>query len=480
MALGRRQLVSMLTILLCLGFMVTAVANYMAARNLIRQSIVDSELPLTSDNIYSEIQKDLVRPIFISSMMAGDTFLRDWMLNGEKDVSKISRYLGEVKQRYGAHTSFLVSDQSRNYYQADGLLKQVSPESDRDVWYYRVRDMKTPYEINVDPDMANMDALTIFVNYRVLDYKERFLGATGVGLAVDSVRRLINDYQQRYRRMIYFVDQKGQLILFAGPHPAGSNIRQIEGLDKLADTILAGKEGAYEYHAKGNTTQLLNVRYIPELHWYLFVEKQEDEALGGIRRTLYLNLLISVAVTGLVLLLVSIAIKRYQERIEAMALTDKLTGLANRQALDMMVLRDMAEHRRTDMGLAILLLDLDSFKNINDKYGHLAGDAVLRQVGSVIRSQLRDSDLLGRWGGEEFLLTLKRTDLQAATTVAEKIREAIEQTRVPYGSETLSVTVSIGIALLRADDTQDSLLNRADHALYAAKRAGRNCVKSGE
>ncbi len=480
MALGRRQLVSMLTILLCLGFMVTAVANYVAARNLIRQSIVDSELPLTSDNIYSEIQKDLVRPIFISSMMAGDTFLRDWMLGGEKDISKISRYLGEVKQRYGAHTSFLVSDQTRNYYQSDGLLKQVSSDSDRDVWYYRVRDMKTPYEINVDPDMANMDALTIFVNYRVLDFQGRFLGATGVGLSVDSVRRLINEYQQRYRRMIYFVDQKGQLVLFAGPHPPGTNIRDVKGLDKLADSILEGKEGAHEYKAKGNTTQLLNVRYIPELHWYLFVEKQEDEALGGIRRTLYLNLLISVAVTGLVLLLVSIAIKRYQDRIEAMALTDKLTGLANRQALDMMIQRDMAEHRRTDMGLAILLLDLDSFKNINDKYGHLAGDAVLRHVGSVIRSQLRDSDLLGRWGGEEFLLTLKRTDLQAATTVAEKIREAIEQTRESYGSETLSVTVSIGIALLRTDDTQDSLLNRADHALYAAKRAGRNCVKSGE
>lgn len=480
MALGRRQLVSMLTIVLCLGFMATALSNYITARNLIRHSIVESELPLTSDNIYSEIQKDLVRPIFISSMMAGDTFLRDWILAGEKDVSKVSRYLADVKQRYGAHTSFLVSEQSRNYYQAEGLLKRVHPQSERDVWYYRVRDMKTPYEINVDPDMANRDALTIFVNYRVLDFQGNYLGATGVGLAVDSVRNLINDYQQRYQRMIYFVDQQGKLVLFAGRHVMGSNIKEISGLNELAPSILKGQEGAYEYRAADHTTHLLNVRYIPELHWYLFVEKQEDEALSGVRRTLYLNLLISVAVTGLVLLLVSLAINRYQERLEAIALSDKLTGLTNRQGLDMMIQRDMAEQRRTGMGLALLLLDLDRFKAVNDQYGHLAGDAVLRGITEVIRQQLRDSDTIGRWGGEEFLIILKRTDLQAAIVVAEKIREAVARAEVPYGKESLNLTVSIGIAVMRAGDTEDGLLNRADHALYAAKQAGRNCVLSGE
>ena len=250
MALGRRQLVSMLTVLLCLGFMVTALVNYVTARNLIRESIIGSELPLTSDNIYSEIQKDLVRPIFISSMMAGDTFLRDWMLAGEKDISKISRYLAEVKQRYGAHTSFLVSDRTRNYYQAEGLLKQVSPEAERDVWYYRVRGLTEPYEINVDPDMANKDDLTIFVNYRVLDYQDNLLGATGVGLTVDSVRGLINEYQERYHRTIYFVNPQGRLTLFAGEHALGKNIAEIEGLKQIADGVLQNKDGGtFEYRA---------------------------------------------------------------------------------------------------------------------------------------------------------------------------------------------------------------------------------------
>jgi diguanylate cyclase (GGDEF)-like protein len=480
MALGRRQLVSMLTVLLCLGFMVTALVNYVTARNLIRESIIGSELPLTSDNIYSEIQKDLVRPIFISSMMAGDTFLRDWMLAGEKDVTKISRYLAEVKSRYGAHTSFLVSDHSRNYYQADGLLKQVKKDEPRDTWYYRVRGMDTPYEINVDPDMANKDELTIFVNYRVLDYKEGFLGATGVGLSVDSVRSLIHEYQSRYQRMIYFVDPQGRLTLFAGAHPPGANIREVPGLSELAAGILEdGEVGAYEYRA-GGTNHLLNVRYIPELHWYLFVEKQEDAALSGIRRTLYLNLLISVAVTGLVLFLVSVATKRYQDRLEAMALSDKLTGLANRQALDMMLQRDMAENKRTGMGLALLLLDLDRFKEVNDKHGHLAGDAVLKCLAEAIRGQLRDSDMVGRWGGEEFMVILKRTDLNAALLVAEKIRQHVESTKIAYDRDNLKLSCSIGVAVLREDDTADTLLRRADRGLYAAKQEGRNQVRDSE
>ncbi|HWV18705.1 MAG TPA: sensor domain-containing diguanylate cyclase [Rhodocyclaceae bacterium] len=448
---------------------------------MIREAIISSELPLTSDNIYSEIQKDLVRPIFISSMMSGDTFLRDWMLAGEKDNSKISRYLSDVKQRYGAHTAFLVSEQSRNYYQAGGVLKQVNPKAERDIWYYRVRGMSEPYEINVDPDMANKDTLTIFVNYRVLDFQGNFLGATGVGLAVDSVRGLINEYQTRYHRTIYFVDADGRLTLFAGEHALGRNIAEVEGLGQMAPGILESREGGtFEYRGADGSNHLLNVRYIPELHWYLFVEKREDEALGGIRRTLYVNLLISLMVTGLVLFLVNLVTSRYQRKLEAVALSDKLTGLANRQALDMFLQRDMAESRRGGTDLALLLLDLDRFKEVNDEQGHLAGDAVLKHVADAIRGQLRDSDMVGRWGGEEFMILLKRTDLDAALLVAEKVRQHLLDMPLSYGQHRIRLSCSIGVAVLREGETADSLLGRADRGLYAAKQAGRNQVQAGE
>jgi hypothetical protein len=119
--------------------------------------------------------------VLIASMMAQDTFLRDWVLAGEQDTQRITRFLGEVMGKQDTFTSFFVSDRTLTYYQAKGVLKHVVPNTWRDAWYFRLREMKAPYEINVDLDMANQDNLTVFINYPVLDYQQRFIGATGVG-----------------------------------------------------------------------------------------------------------------------------------------------------------------------------------------------------------------------------------------------------------------------------------------------------------
>src|SRR5690606_29978317 len=176
---NRHKLILLLTVVLMTGFIATTFVSYQASKMSIRDAIIDTELPLTADNIYSEIQKDLIRPIFVSSMMATNTFLRDWVLEGEESTEKISNYLEDVQQKYGAFVSFFVSEASKRYYYGKGELKKISPDEPRDAWYYRVRDMQQPYEINVDKDLAHADALTIFVNYRVLDYNNRYIGATG-------------------------------------------------------------------------------------------------------------------------------------------------------------------------------------------------------------------------------------------------------------------------------------------------------------
>ncbi|HSC84846.1 MAG TPA: GGDEF domain-containing protein, partial [Pseudomonas sp.] len=159
----RKTQVTLLLLLLVLlfgGFLATTLASYYASRDNIRYSIVNTELPLTSDNIYSEIQKDLIRPTLIASMMSHDTFLRDWVLAGEQDAEPMTRYLREVQEHYGAYTSFFISEKTRTYYQAKGVLKQVREGEPRDAWYFRVRNMAEPYEISVDPDLANQDRLT--------------------------------------------------------------------------------------------------------------------------------------------------------------------------------------------------------------------------------------------------------------------------------------------------------------------------------
>jgi diguanylate cyclase (GGDEF)-like protein len=476
----KRPILLMVTLFLALGFLGTTVVSYCVSRNAIRDSILTQELPLTSDTIYSEILKDLVRPVFVSSMMASDTFLRDWTLDGERDQNRMTRYLREIMSRYGAFTSFFVSERTGNYYHPSGMLKKVSPDEPRDQWYYRVRDMREPYEINVDPDLANRDLLTIFINYRVLDYQGEYLGASGIGLTVESVRTAIQNYQQRFDRTISFVDPSGRILLAANPNrQRDTSIFGIEGLRDIAPRILKERSGSYEYVRDGKT-MLLNARYIPELKWFLFVQKSEDGALAGIRHTLYVNLAVCLGVTLLVVFITGVALTRYQSRVEEMASTDKLTGLLNRQTLDALFQQAIALAKRTGAPLSVVLADIDRFKRINDRHGHLTGDAVLREVAATLKTSLRASDTVCRWGGEEFLVILKDCDIDAAMALAEKLRGAIADNRALSGMTAGGATASFGVAQLLEDESVEALVGRADRALYLSKQNGRNRVTPAE
>lgn len=479
---GRNTVVLSIALLLCLGFVTTTLVSYHVSKRAIRDSIITQELPLTSDTIYSEILKDLVRPVFVSSMMANDTFLRDWTLRGERDANEIQRYLTEVMSKYKAFTSFYVSEKTRAYYHPSGILKKISPLEQRDSWYFRVRQMKDPYEINVDQDMANRDVLTIFVNYKVRDYNGEYLGAVGVGLTVDAVRTAIRDYQQRFGRDIFFVDHQGRIVLQSmRPGQQETNIHFIDGLRGLAPHILSSssKTHSYQYEREGSV-HLLNVRYIPELKWFLFVQKTEDEAMLGIRQTLYINLAVCLVITLIVLALTGVTLGRYQNRVEELATTDKLTGLANRQAFDLLIHQAMNDAKRNQTPLSVLMADIDHFKDVNDRFGHLAGDEVLKGVATTLKSGLRESDSVSRWGGEEFLVILKACGSEQARLLAEKLRQAVTSAPLWAELEVGAVSISLGVAELLPGDDMDALLGRADNALYEAKAAGRNRVSSGE
>jgi diguanylate cyclase (GGDEF)-like protein len=477
---SQRSLLLTLVILLGSGFLATSLLSYYASRASIRDNIVNTELPLTSDTVYSEIQKDLVRPILISSMMARDTFMRDWVVSGEQNPEQMTRYLKEVMDHYGAYTSFFVSNNSLTYYQAKGVLKKIDAREPRDIWYYRVRDMAEPYEINVDPDMANKDSLTFFINYKVFDYNNSFIGAAGVGLTVDAVIKLIDRYQQRYQRSVYFVDAFGRIVLTGaegGPDGAaiGQSLNTLPGLSDLQAKLPKPQSGTYEYQTQGHD-HFLNVRFIPELNWYLFVDKQEDSALTEIRQSLYLNLLICLIVTLVVIGLLNRLISRFTRKIEAQATLDSLTGLPNRRGFDLLASKTLKDTQRLAHPLTAMLLDLDHFKQLNDTHGHLAGDQVLVGFAEDLKSCLRQSDIICRWGGEEFIILLKGSDTGSARRIAEKIRLLAEQHTYVFSGDPLQVTVSVGLAERQNDDTLQTLIARADRALYAAKQNGRNQV----
>ncbi|MBU1235995.1 MAG: sensor domain-containing diguanylate cyclase [Gammaproteobacteria bacterium] len=472
-----RRLLLLLALLLTAGFLATSIISYQVSKRSILNAIVDQSLPLTSSNIYSEIQKDLVRPVLISSTMAHDTFLRNWVLHGEANVDEITHYLREVRTRYGAFSSFFVSERSGLYYTGKGILKRVSPKEPRDAWYYRIRSLPEDYEINVDPDMANKDALTIFINYRVYDFSGNYIGATGIGLTVDAVRQLIGEHQRRFNRTIYFVDATGKTVLFGNTsNQAGIDLRGNPGLGPLLDGILADEAGSYQYVGARGDTHILNVNYMPELKWYLFVEQDQEASLAGIRRTLLINIAISLLVTIVVVSLAHFALRGYQQRMEEMASTDKLTGLLNRHAFTILMDKLLADHRREPQRMSILLADIDHFKAINDHHGHLAGDNVLAAVAKRLQAGLRESDIIVRWGGEELLMLLRRCDLREARRIAEELRQRVQVTPFVANDKDVPVTISIGVTEYHGAEPPEQTVGRADSALYEAKAGGRNRV----
>ena len=472
---GGNSLLLWLSVLLSAGFFATTLLAYFVSRESIRTAIINQDLPLTSANIYSEIQKDLVRPILVSSTMAHDTFLRDWVLKGERNVPEMARYLNEVRQQYGAFTSYFVSNKTHNYYTGSGIFKRISENDPHDVWFAQTRAMGTDYQIDVDTDQVNRNALTIFINYKVSDFNGNFLGVTGIGLTVEAVRDLIEEYQARFRRNIYFVDATGRIVLSSGQSGLNSNLHDNEGIGSLIEEILARKSGSWQYLAGGDR-HILHVNFLPELKWYLFVEQNEDMALAEIRRTLYINLAISLMISALIVAVARRSLQRYQAKIEELATTDNLTGLYNRHAFDIMSQRLLATIRREPRACSLLLLDVDHFKSINDQHGHGVGDELLTALGGVLSAAIRQTDLAVRWGGEEFLLVLPGCPLSEALEFAEKLRARISAAHLCPNMLEHTVTVSIGISEFDGGDSFDHSISLADHALYAAKRAGRNRV----
>jgi diguanylate cyclase (GGDEF)-like protein len=196
--------------------------------------------------------------------------------------------------------------------------------------------------------------------------------------------------------------------------------------------------------------------------------------LGGL-------LAISVGITGLVLARQITVMKdngRLMSALQTLATTDSLTGLRNRG--DFFDAADLEFERLKRFGIPFvaMMFDIDHFKEINDRYGHAGGDAVLRAVGSTCLRRLRSFDLVGRYGGDEFVALLPQIEVEGALAVAERVGVAVRGTPVLYSDDVIPVSLSIGLASAERVESLPELLHRADLGLYAAKQAGRNCARA--
>jgi diguanylate cyclase (GGDEF)-like protein/PAS domain S-box-containing protein len=167
--------------------------------------------------------------------------------------------------------------------------------------------------------------------------------------------------------------------------------------------------------------------------------------------------------------------KKFEKLLYRQSITDPLTNIYNRRFFMQMLEQEMERTRRYGKPFSVIMFDLDHFKSVNDRFGHAAGDMVLKSVADMIKGRIRKTDYFARWGGEEFIILLPETSVEDAAGLAEELREQLSSMTLP---EVGRVTASFGVAGYRTSDTIDTILMRADSMLYEAKDAGRNCVKS--
>jgi diguanylate cyclase (GGDEF)-like protein len=167
-------------------------------------------------------------------------------------------------------------------------------------------------------------------------------------------------------------------------------------------------------------------------------------------------------------------LREAHQAIAKLATTDRLTSVANRLGLEEAFARELARAERYDSSMAVILTDVDKFKAVNDSFGHQAGDTVLQEFAAILLGEARNTDIVGRWGGEEFLILCPETDAEAAITLAERMRASVAAHGFPVAG---NQTSSFGVTAFRSGDTEAALVKRADDALYRAKNSGRNRVE---
>jgi len=170
-------------------------------------------------------------------------------------------------------------------------------------------------------------------------------------------------------------------------------------------------------------------------------------------------------------------VQEKRKALEKEILIDQLTGIANRRALKQRLKEELQRFHRYGQNFSVLLFDIDHFKGINDRFGHWAGDKVLKELIKRIKPMLRETDFIARWGGEEFVVLFPGTEIESAMGVAERLRKAIEHTRFIYQRQEIGVTISIGVTEVVPEDQHlETIFNRTDKAMYVAKKKGRNLV----
>ena len=455
--------------------MLITIVNYYIAIQTSERQLKTVSLPLSLDNIYTEIQKNILQPYLISSMMANDTFVKSWLEQPNQDEQKIVNYLRTIKEKYHIFNTFLVSEKTKNYYTQAGLIEKLDLTNTKTKWYTDFLKLQNKHEINIDFNKKISTALTIFINYKILNNKNITIGVTGVAIKTTYINKMLKKFREKYNFKVTFFNEQGKTILSEEDHNNYTSIDTSPLLKPYYKKIISKKSHLLEVK-KDNERYLIHTKYIKDLNLYLMVEVKLSAYTNNLKTILLLNLLIALAVVVFIVIVLYRIIQQHSEKLENLAFYDTLTQIYNRRYFETKLLDEIENAKRYPSDLSVIFIDIDNFKHVNDTKGHDIGDEVLKIISKTFKETIRATDIIARWGGEEFVILLPNTKVKETIVIAEKLKHSLENSTEIKTILSYALEASFGVTEYKKSDDIDTIIKRADDAMYISKRNGKNRV----
>ena len=501
-------------------------ASYSTARKILTEKLSEqlSAQAFASERLVNQFLSDRYSDtkVFASADVVSRN-LRNWIATAETgdptqttiSRARLEQYLSQVQERYPLYRSLYLVDLDHR------LVATTNPTFDTDLPEWNASFLESRQQA---PFERRGGEVLAYVHHPVIDQNYLQLGTLITSSSLDGLWETISADTPNQSGELKVIDRDGWLLFDTSSSFTDPNKRLVsEGTNLL----LSGQNGVAEYTSEDGVRVLGAYRYQPSNQLGYLVEVSRDTAFAASLWLRNFALLVSFVAAGLVTAIavfvmlsltrpidaliagakaaaggdlsqeipisskdqigyltevfnrMTATLQESREKLEKASRTDELTGLPNRRELDRMFKMELSRAERTDRPLSVLMIDLDKFKEFNDRYGHLKGDSLLSEVSHFLNLSLRPADIATRFGGEEFIVLLPDATKRQATSLAERLRRAFDEGCSNADDNNPWVTISIGVSTWPEDGkSKEDLIRAADSALYAAKRAGRNRIRA--
>ena len=437
-----------------------AIDNIVAEQSRLQQEAVSP--------VYELVRDELLRPLYIAETFASSVDFTTSIDSPDFDEAVLLRHLQSMEQDLGL-TFFVASERTRKQYLSDGTtLDLVEGEVS---WYFEAQERGKDFMV----DLGQVGDVHLYFDVKVYSSDREFLGYVGVGKHLQEFIDTFDRYKARYGYDFLFVNDQDEIILTSLPElvVTDAHIPKLGSLEWFDHHDSPGSRHDSEIVQVDDEDFLISEYGIQELGWRLLLLIPLEARQAQTTRSFVISAATAVISVLLLALTIFYLMLLYKQSLEKKTEIDSLTGLPNRAFIQ----RYYDQLQRDGGTLCAIIIDLDRFKKINDTYGHEAGDRVLEAAATVFKEVLRDKDVVGRWGGEEFVMLLPDTSVDTGMAIAERARQSLESLTIELRESDVSITASFGVASGPArDESLADLMDRADKVLYEAKENGRNQV----